>query len=230
MLDEAQSAAVGPQSSPQASFGSEARAMATSRSCTPGASSHVGVGPEGIGQGYARGVATSNANKRKKHGKQKPGITGNEKKIVATNRRARRDFSIIDTYECGMVLRGSEVKSLREANVQMGEAYGRIDDGEMWLLGLNISPYASTGSSAFGHVPDRHRKLLLHRTELTRIEAKVQRERLALVALSIYFIGGRAKVEIGLAKGKKEFDRRQDIARRDSDRDTERAMAQYRKF
>ena len=129
-----------------------------------------------------------------------------------------------------MVLRGSEVKSLREANVQMTEAYGRIDDGEMWLLGLNISPYASTGSSAFGHVPDRHRKLLLHRTELNRIDARVQRERLALVALSIYFIGGRAKVEIGLAKGKKEFDRRQDIARRDSDRDTERAMAQYRKF
>ncbi len=175
-------------------------------------------------------MATSSANKRKKNGKQKPGITGNEKKIVATNRRARRDFAIMDTYECGMVLRGSEVKSLREANVQMTEAYGRIDDGEMWLLGLNISPYASTGSSAFGHVPDRHRKLLLHRTELNRIDARVQRERLALVALSIYFIGGRAKVEIGLAKGKKEFDRRQDIARRDSDRDTERAMAQYRKF
>ena len=183
-----------------------------------------------MGRGYARRVATSSANKRKKNGKQKPGITGNEKKIVATNRRARRDFTILDTYECGMVLRGSEVKSLRESNVQMAEAYGRIDDGEMWLLGLNISPYASTGSSAFGHVPDRHRKLLLHRTELNRIDARVQRERLALVALSIYFIGGRAKVEIGLAKGKKEFDRRQDIARRDADRDTERAMAQYRKF
>lgn len=175
-------------------------------------------------------MATKNANKRTKHGKQKPGITGLEKKIVASNRRARRDFAISDTYECGMVLRGSEVKSLRESQVQMGEAYGRIDDGELWLLGLNISPYASTGSSSFGHVPDRHRKLLLHRTEIDRIEAKIQRERLAIVALSIYFIGGRAKVEIGIAKGKKEYDRRQDIAQRDADREAERAMskANYR--
>ncbi len=170
-------------------------------------------------------MATKNANKRSKHGKQKPSIRGLDKKIVATNRRARRDFEIVDTYECGMVLRGSEVKSLRESQVQMTEAYGRIDDGEMWLLGLNISPYGSTGSASFGHVPDRHRKLLLHRSELDRIDAKVQRERLALVPLSIYFIGGRAKVEIGVARGKREFDRRQDIARRDADREAERAMS-----
>lgn len=173
-------------------------------------------------------MATKKANKRAKQGKKKPGITGFDKKIVATNRRARRDFQITDTYECGMVLRGSEVKSLREAQVQMTEAYGRIDDGEMWLLGLNISPYASTGSASFGHIPDRHRKLLLHRTEIDRIEAKIQRERLALVPLSIYFIGGRAKVEIGIGRGKKEFDRRQDIAKRDADREAERAMARAR--
>lgn len=176
-------------------------------------------------QGYDRCVATKNANKRAKHGKQKPGITGLDKKIVATNRRARRDYEITDSYECGMVLRGSEVKSLRESQVQMTEAYGRIDDGEMWLLGLNISPYASTGSASFGHVPDRHRKLLLHRNEIDRIDAKVRRERLALIPLSIYFIGGRAKVEIGIGRGKKEFDRRQDIARRDADREAERAMS-----
>ncbi len=173
-------------------------------------------------------VANKNSNKRAKHGKQKPGITGLDKKIVATNRRARRDFQITDTYECGMVLRGSEVKSLRESQVQMTEAYGRIDDGELWLLGLNISPYASTGSASFGHIPDRHRKLLLHRTEIDRIEAKIQRERLALVALSIYFIGGRAKIEIGIGRGMKEFDRRQDIARRDADREAERAMSRSR--
>ena len=173
-------------------------------------------------------MANKNANKRAKNGKKKPGITGLDKKIVATNRRARRDFQITDTYECGMVLRGSEVKSLRESQVQMTEAYGRIDDGEMWLLGLNISPYASTGSASFGHVPDRHRKLLLHRTEIDRIEAKIQRERLALVPLSIYFIGGRAKVEIGIGRGMKEFDRRQDIARRDADREAERAMSRAR--
>lgn len=176
-------------------------------------------------RGYARTVATKNANKKAKNGKQKPGVTGLDKKIVATNRRARRDFEITDTYECGMVLRGSEVKSLRESQVQMTEAYGRIDDGEMWLLGLNISPYASTGSASFGHMPDRHRKLLLHRTEIDRIEAKIQRERLALIPLSIYFIGGRAKVEIGIGRGKREFDRRQDIARRDADREAERAMS-----
>lgn len=170
-------------------------------------------------------MSSKNANKRAKNAKKKPGITGLDKKIVATNRRARRDFAITDTYECGMVLRGSEVKSLRESQVQMTEAYGRIDDGEMWLLGLNISPYAATGSASFGHVPDRHRKLLLHRTEIERIDAKVSRERLAIVALSIYFIGGRAKVEIGVAKGKKEYDRRQDIARRDADREADRAMS-----
>lgn len=170
-------------------------------------------------------MASKNANARAKNSKKKPGITGVEKKIVATNRRARRDYEITDTFECGMVLRGSEVKSLRESQVQMTEAYGRIDDGEMWLLGLNISPYAATGSASFGHIPDRHRKLLLHRTELDRIQARVQRERLALIALSIYFIGGRAKVEIGVGRGKKEFDRRQDIARRDADREAERAMS-----
>lgn len=173
-------------------------------------------------------MANKNANKRAKHGKKKPGITGLDKKIVATNRRARRDYEISDTFECGMVLRGSEVKSLRESQVQMTEAYGRIDDGELWLLGLNISPYASTGSASFGHIADRHRKLLLNRSEIDRIDAKVSRTGLALIPLSIYFIGGRAKVELGIARGKKEFDRRQDIARRDADREAERAMSRSR--
>jgi len=170
-------------------------------------------------------MATKKANARASQGKKTPGITGKEKKIVATNRRARRDFEILETYECGMVLRGSEVKSLRESQVQLVEAYGRIDDGEMWLLGLNISPYGATGSASFGHDPDRHRKLLLRRSEIDRIAARVHRERVALVALSVYFIGGRAKVEIGVAKGKREYDRRQEIARRDADREAERAMS-----
>ena len=174
-------------------------------------------------------MATKNANNRAKNGKKPPSISGKEKTIVATNRRARRDFEIVDTYECGMVLRGSEVKSLREAQVQMTEAFGRIDNGEMWLLGLSISQYASTGSAVFGHTPDRHRKLLLHRNEIDRIEAKVQRERLAIIALSIYFIGSNAKVEIGLGRGKKQHDRRQDIARRDADREAERAMSNQMK-
>jgi SsrA-binding protein len=175
--------------------------------------------------GTLRSVATKKANAKSGSGKKFHGGTGPGKVIVASNRRARRDFEILDSYECGIVLRGSEVKSLREANVQIGEAYGRIDDGEMWLLGLNISPYSGTGSASMGHLPDRHRKLLLHRSELNRIAARVQRDRLALVALSLYFLNGKAKVEIGLAKGKKEFDRRQDIARRDADREAERAMS-----
>lgn len=174
---------------------------------------------------YALCVATKKANDRAKGGKRTPGGVGDDKVIIATNRRARRDFEILDSYECGIVLRGSEVKSLRDANVQIAEAYGRVDDGEMWLLGLNISPYSGTGSSSFGHVPDRHRKLLLHRNELDRIESKLAKERLALVALSLYFLNGKAKVEIGLARGKKEYDRRHDIATRDANREAERAMS-----
>ena len=175
--------------------------------------------------GYAAAVATKSANKRARYGKKVPGGVGEGKVVVASNRRARRDFDILDTYEAGIVLRGSEVKSLRDGNVQIAEAYGRIDDGEMWLLGLNISPYAKTGSASYGHEPDRHRKLLLHRTEIDRIQARLQRERLALIALSLYFIDGKAKVEIGVARGKRQQDRRQDIARRDADREAERAMS-----
>ena len=150
---------------------------------------------------------------------------GDGKVIVATNRRARRDFEILDSIECGIVLQGSEVKSLREAQVQLGEAYGRIDDGEVWLLGLHIAPYTKTGGESFGHVADRHRKLLLKRSEINRLDARVKKDRLALVALSLYFLNGRAKVELGLARGKREVDRRQDIARRDADREAERAMS-----
>jgi SsrA-binding protein len=169
-------------------------------------------------------VATKNANTRAR-AKGKPMLGGDDKSIVATNRRARRDYEILDTVECGIVLQGSEVKSLREAQVQLGDAYGRIDDGEVWLLGLHIAPYARTGSASFGHAPDRHRKLLLHRSEINRLDARLKKERLALVALSLYFLDGRAKVELGLARGKREVDRRQDIARRDADREAERAMS-----
>lgn len=223
-------------------MGSAVRAIETRRSrtgrlsCTDGSDisrgydrparsgARVGTGLTAIGR-YARCVATKKANARASSGKKTPGGVGEGKVIVATNRRARRDFEILDSYECGIVLRGSEVKSLRDANVQIAEAYGRIDDGEMWLLGLNISPYGATGSASFGHVADRHRKLLLHRSEIDRIESKQARERLALVALSLYFLNGKAKVEIGLGRGKKEYDRRQDIARRDADREAERAMS-----
>jgi SsrA-binding protein len=145
-------------------------------------------------------------------------------RAVATNRVARRDYEILDTFEAGISLQGSEVKSLREAKVQLAESYARIDDGEVWLLGLHIAPYSHSGA-ADGHVADRSRKLLLHRNEIDRIRARLDIERLTLVPLSLYFKDGRAKLELGLGRGKRQYDKRQAIARRDADRDAARAMA-----
>ena len=149
----------------------------------------------------------------------------NAKQIVTTNRVARRDFEILDTYEAGIVLVGSEVKALRESGrTQMAEAFGRVTGGEIWLLNLHISPY-SHSSAAFAHQPDRPRKLLLHRTEIDKIRARIDQQALTLVPLSLYFVRGRAKVEIGLARRKHKADRRQDIARREADLEARRAMS-----
>jgi SsrA-binding protein len=149
-------------------------------------------------------------------------------KVVASNRRARHDFDILDTFECGLMLVGSEVKSLRDGKVQLADAYARIVDGEVWLQGVHIAPYAF--AQGFGsHEPDRQRKLLLHRGEIDRLKARVDQERLALVPLAIYFKEGRAKVELALARGRRHADRRQAIAERDAKRETERAMAARRR-
>jgi SsrA-binding protein len=147
---------------------------------------------------------------------------------VASNRQARRDYEILDTVECGIVLRGSEVKSLRESKVQLAEAHARLIHGEVWLLGLHISPY-SHAFGADGHVPGRDRKLLLHRGEIERLRARLERERLALVPLSIYFKDGRAKVELGVGRGRRSFDKRQAIAARDAARDADRSLARTRR-
>ena len=144
--------------------------------------------------------------------------------VVATNRRARRDYEILDTWECGMVLQGSEVKSLREAKVQLADSYARVRDGAVWLIGLHIAPY-SLASSQGGHVPLRDRKLLLNRHEIDELKARTDQEHLTLVPLSLYFKGGRAKLELGLGKGRRTYDKRQVIAKRDADRDAQRAMA-----
>ncbi len=151
-------------------------------------------------------------------------MAGSEITVVATNRRARRDFDILDTFECGLVLRGSEVKSLRESKVQLGEAYARVRDGEVWLHSLHVAPF-SHSSAAFGHQPDRDKKLLLHRSEIDRIRARVDQERLTLVPLSLYFKDGRAKLELALARRRSKGDKRQDIARRDADLEARRAIA-----
>lgn len=148
-------------------------------------------------------------------------------KIVATNRRARRDYDILDAVEAGMVLRGSEVKSLRESKVQLAEAYARIDDGEAWLVGLHIAPYNHTAGFDQPE-PDRRRKLLLRRDEIDRLRARLDQERLTLVPLSLYFKEGRAKLEIGLGRGRTKGDKRQAIAKREADREAAKAMSRAR--
>lgn len=148
--------------------------------------------------------------------------------IVATNRQARRDFELGDRYECGIVLQGSEVKSLRESKVQLADAWASIDDGEVWLNGLHIAPYSHAQSHS-GHDPSRRRKLLMKRSEIERLRLRMQVERLSLVPLQLYFKDGRLKVEVAVGKGKRTVDKRQDIARRDAAREAEREIARSRR-
>jgi SsrA-binding protein len=143
-------------------------------------------------------------------------------KAIASNRQARRNYEILDTVEAGLVLRGSEVKSLRDAKVQISDAFGRIDGGEIWLHGLHIAPYLFSQTHT-GHDPERKRKLLLHSHEIERLRARVDPEHLSLIPLSIYFKDGRAKVELALAKGRRTHDKRQVIAERDAERTLQRA-------
>ncbi len=148
--------------------------------------------------------------------------------VVATNRQARRNFELGDTFEAGIVLRGSEVKSLRESKVQLTDAWASIDGGEVWLNGLHIAPY-SRAQAHTGHEPVRPRKLLLHRGEIDRLRLRMQTERLSLVPLRLYFSDGRLKVELAVGKGRNVVDRRQDIARRDADREAAREIARSRR-
>jgi SsrA-binding protein len=145
-------------------------------------------------------------------------------KVVATNRQARRNYSVLETVEAGLVLQGSEVKSLRESKVQIADAFARIDRGEAWLHALHIAPYTFSQDHS-GHDPDRKRKLLLHHAEIAHLQAQVDQQGLSLVPLSIYFKDGRAKVELALARGRKTYDKRQALAERDAAMDVRRAMA-----
>lgn len=155
--------------------------------------------------------------------KKRPG-----EQVVATNRQARRDYEILDTWEAGIMLQGSEVKSLREAKVQLADAYARFTGRELYLMGLHIASY-SNASAQGGHELARTRKLLLHHHELEEIKARVDQERLTLVPLSLYFKNGRAKLELGLGRGRKHYDKRHAIAQRDADMDARRAMAARRR-
>ena len=143
-------------------------------------------------------------------------------KVVATNRKARHDYEIVDTFECGIVLRGSEVKSLRDAQVQLKDGYADIRDGEVWLERVHIAPYSFAVGG--GHDPERPRKLLLHRREIERLLIKVNEVGLTLVPLQIYFKDGKAKVELALAKGRRTYDKRQKIRERMEKREMDRAQ------
>jgi SsrA-binding protein len=150
------------------------------------------------------------------------------RKIIATNRRARHDYGIVDEIECGIVLTGSEVKALREGHVQIADAFARIIQGQVRLDGMHIPPY-QFAHGVGAHDPNRARKLLLHRREIERIAAEIKREHLTMVPLSLYFKDGRVKVEIGMGRGRKKADKRQVIAERDSQREIQRALGRQRK-
>jgi SsrA-binding protein len=149
-------------------------------------------------------------------------------KVVARNRRARHDYDVLDTLECGIVLQGSEVKSLRTAKVQLKDAYAYVQGGEVWLKGVHVAPYSHSHGDD-GHDPERERKLLLHRSQIEHLRARVEREHLTLVPLSIHFRDARAKVELGLVRGRKRHDKRRALAERDVRREVDRAMADGRR-
>jgi len=147
-------------------------------------------------------------------------------KLIADNRRARRDYELLERVEAGVVLTGTEVKSARDGKVQLGQAYGDIREGEAWLVGASIAEYAQSGGS--GHIADRERKLLLHRGEIDSLYGKVREKGLTLVPTRMYFKDGRVKVELALARGRERADKRRVIAERDAQRQIERALKRRR--
>jgi SsrA-binding protein len=143
-------------------------------------------------------------------------------KLIADNRRARFDYQLLDRFEAGIVLQGTEVKALRDGRASLAQSYAEVRDGEAWLVGAEIQPYGH-GNIA-NHEPLRERKLLLHRRELESLQGKVRERGLTLVPTRLYWKDGRAKVELALARGKQTIDKRRDIARRDAQRQIERAL------
>jgi len=144
-------------------------------------------------------------------------------KIVATNRKARHEYFILETYEAGIALQGSEIKSIRSGHISLAEAYVRIDGQEAWLEDAHIAPYEQ--ASIFNHEPRRSRKLLLHRDEIMKLWNMVRQKGVTIIPLNVHLKDGRAKLEIAIAKGKKLYDKRAEIAKRDTEREIER---QYR--
>jgi SsrA-binding protein len=149
------------------------------------------------------------------------------RKIIAQNKKARHDYAIVDTYEAGIALTGTEVKSLRLGRASLVDGFATIDDGEVWLRNVHIPEYDQ--GSWTNHEPRRTRKLLLHRGEILRLVGKTKESGLTLVPLSLYFTDGKVKVELALARGKRSYDKRQDLARRDADREVRRALGRRAK-
>ncbi|MGB6180328.1 MAG: SsrA-binding protein SmpB [Rhodococcus sp. (in: high G+C Gram-positive bacteria)] len=144
------------------------------------------------------------------------------RKAIATNRKARHNYTILDVYEAGVALVGTEVKSLRDGKASLSDAFATVDDGEVWLRGLHIPEYMA--GSWTNHSPRRNRKLLLHKREIEVLIGKTREGNMTLVPLSMYFNEGKVKVELALAKGKQDYDKRQDLARRTAEREVTRAL------
>ena len=149
------------------------------------------------------------------------------RKVIVSNRKARHEYTILDTYEAGIALMGTEVKSLRLGRASLTDAFATVDDGEVWLRNLHIPEYVQ--GTWTNHTPRRTRKLLLHKGEILRLIGKTKEGGLALVPLSMYFKDGKVKVELALAKGKKFYDKRQDLAKRDAQREIERSAGRAAK-
>ncbi|HLR99026.1 SsrA-binding protein SmpB [Mycolicibacillus parakoreensis] len=155
------------------------------------------------------------------------GAQADGKQVIATNRKARHNYAIVEVFEAGVVLVGTEVKSLREGHASLVDAFATVDDGEVWLRNLHIPEYHH--GTWTNHAPRRNRKLLLHRRQIDSLVGKIRDGNLTLVPLSVYFADGKVKVELALARGKQAHDKRQDLARRDAQREITRALGQRAK-
>ena len=149
------------------------------------------------------------------------------RRVIADNRKARHDYHILDTWEAGVALLGTEVKAIREGRVNLRDSYARVEDGEVFLYNVNISPYSHRGYA--DHEPLRRRKLLLHRDEIRKLIGKRVEKGMTLVPVRLYFEDGRVKVAVSLAKGKKDYDKRETIKRRETDRETRAAVKSSRR-
>ncbi|MCI0706776.1 MAG: SsrA-binding protein SmpB [Ignavibacteriae bacterium] len=162
---------------------------------------------------------TANEQRPSRQRTQKPRSSGG---AVISNRKARHDYHVLETFEAGIVLTGTEVKSLRKGNANLQDSYAQVRNGEVWLMNMHISPYEQGNIN--NHEPKRTRRLLLHKKQIRKLVGNVREKGLALIPLSVYFSGPYAKVELALAQGKKKYDKREAIAERDAKRDIDRRM------